>query len=118
MASESPTIPPLYWWVESDTGTPLTMDLGGTSYYSVFSSEINAEAFRQGQQMPGDLKLNGSDKTDHLIQMVSAARDTLGCDDFLLNPPPNYGGWTQPRSAEEMIELIRYTARRENELQG
>lgn len=92
MADESPTVPPLYWWVESDTGTPITMNVGETSYYSVFSSEINAEAFRRGQQMLGDLKLNGSDKTDHLIEMVRAARDSLGCDDFLLNPRPTTAG--------------------------
>lgn len=113
----SEVVPPLYWWVESDGRSPVTMNVGGTKYFLLFSSEINAKAFRNGQNMPAD-KLNGSDKTSHLLRLVRAARDDLKCDAFVLNPPPNYGGWAQPRSADEMLDLIEFTAGREDELRG
>ena len=46
------------------------------------------------------------------------AQDDERCDDFLMGPPPEPGAWTETRSADQMVELIEYTARRENELGG
>lgn len=116
----SETVPTIYWWenAENAGGGPLTMTVSGVRYFMFFSSEGKARAFREGQDAPLDVFLESSDRTDEIIGLVRRVHDGEGCDDFLMSPPPEPGSWAEVRSADQMVQLIEYTARREKDLDG
>lgn len=113
----SPKVPTIYWWEVAGAG-PLLMNLAGARYFSFFSSEEKARAFREGQAAPLDVVLNRSDRTADIVRLVRHLHDDERCDDFLMSPRPEPGSWSETRSADQMVELIEYTARRNTELGG
>lgn len=115
MEDLSPTVPTIYWWVVAGTG-PLLMNVAGTRYFSFFSSGEKARAFREGQDAPLDVVLNRSERTAEIVPLVRHLHDDYRRDDFLMSPRPEPGSWAETRSADQMVELIEYTARREKEL--
>jgi len=107
MSAGSRPVPRLYWFITL-TGAPTSITVygEGNEMCVVFSSKEQARAYQQLLGLPSDWQLTHSNVAEHLISVCQVVRDDLGIEDILIDPPTDDSSPPQPRSPDNMIQLI------------